>query len=110
MNIKIFLSTLVMGLCSIACSDDNVSETEKQQEGKPTYVNLSVSLPGRTTSRALPGDYNNDGTYEGLDSLQTLDVYMQSADGTVEAKRFTGFDISHTGTVVSPSQPFRTTS
>ena len=34
MNIKIFLSTLVMGLCSIACSDDNVSETEKQQEGK----------------------------------------------------------------------------
>ena len=74
MNIKIFLSTLVMGLCFIACSDDNVSETEKQQEGKPTYVNLSVSLPGRTTSRALPGDYNNDGTYEGLDSLQTLDV------------------------------------
>ncbi len=110
MNIKIFLSTLVMGLCFIACSDDNVSETEKQQEGKPTYVNLSVSLPGRTTSRALPGDYNNDGTYEGLDSLQTLDVYMQSADGTVEAKRFTGLDISHTGTVVSPSQPFRTTS
>ena len=35
---------------------------------------------------------------------------MQSADGTVEAKRFTGLDISHTGTVVSPSQPFRTTS
>ena len=66
MNIKIFLSTLVMGLCAIACSDDNVSETEKQQEGKPTYVNLSVSLPGRTTSRALPGDYNNDGTYEAV--------------------------------------------
>ena len=47
---------------------------------------------------------------QGLDSLQTLDVYMESADGTIEAKRFTGVDISHMGTVVSPSQPFRTTS
>lgn len=29
---------------------------------------------------------------------------------SIEAKRFTGVDISHMGTVVSPSQPFRTTS
>lgn len=109
MNIKILLSAFIIGLSFMACNDDSVTETEKQ-ERTPTYVNLSVSLPGKTMSRALPGDYNNDGTYEGLDSLQTLDVYMQSADGTVEAKRFTGLDISHTGTAVSPSQPFRTTS
>lgn len=109
MNIKTFLLSSLMGICFVACSDDSTPEIENQ-EGTLTYVNLSVNLPGKAASRALPNDYNNDGTYEGLDSLQTLDVYMESADGTIEAKRFTGVDISHMGTVVSPSQPFRTTS
>ncbi|MCC8088804.1 MAG: Mfa1 family fimbria major subunit [Rikenellaceae bacterium] len=35
---------------------------------------------------------------------------MLSADGTIEAKRFTGIDISTNGTIVTPSQPFRTIS
>lgn len=109
MNIKTILLASLMGLGFIACSDDSTPEAEKQ-EGTLTYVNLLVNLPGKATGRALPNDYNNDGTYEGLDSLQTLDVYMESADGAIEAKRFTGEDISHAGTVVSPSQPFRTTS
>lgn len=109
MNIKSFLLASLIGAGFAACSDESVTETEKQ-EGTLTYINLSVNLPGKASSRALPNDYNNDGTYEGLDSLRTLDVYMQSADGTVEAKRFTGTDISYAGTVVSPSQPFRTTS
>ena len=73
-----------MGISFIACSDDSTPETENQ-EGTLTYVNLSVNLPGKASSRTLPNDYNNDGTYVGLDSLQTLDVYMESGDGTIEA-------------------------
>ena len=86
MNIKTILLASLMGLGFIACSDDSTPEAEKQ-EGTLTYVNLLVNLPGKATGRALPNDYNNDGTYEGLDSLQTLDVYMESADGAIEAKR-----------------------
>lgn len=109
MNLKTFFIASVIGVAFIACNDDSIQDAGKEK-GVLTYMSLSVNLPGKTASRALPGDYNSDGTYEGLDSLQTLDVYMQSADGTIEAKRFTGADVSHTGTILSPSQPFRTTS
>lgn len=110
MNIKIFLFASLMSLGFIACSDDSIQETIGKENGIPTYMSLSVNLPGKTTSKALPNDYNNDGTYAGLDSLETLDVYIKSGDGTIETKRFTGSDISRSGTAVSPSQPFKTTS
>lgn len=110
MNIKIILLASLMWLGFIACSDDNIQETTGKEEGIPTYMSLSVNLPGKTTSKALPNDYNEDGTYAGLDSLQTLDVYMRSGDGTIETKRFMGSDISRSQTTISPSQPFKTTS
>lgn len=94
-------------LC-LSCGKDK--GTDGPAEGIPTYVTFDIKLPGRLLSRALPEDYNSDGTYEGNDAVSTLDIYMQSGDGTVEAKRFTGSDISTDGTTVSPSQPFRTTS
>jgi hypothetical protein len=110
MILKKFFLVLFVGLGFIACSDDNNEPSQGGVEGKVTYVSLSVSLPGKSTQKALPEDYNPDGDYEGNDGVQTLDIYMQSADGTIEAKRFQGTDISSTGTVVAPSQPFRTTS
>lgn len=108
MNLRnLFLMSLVaLGLA--ACSDkDEVQGTDT--EGKETYISLSVQLPN-VSQKALPGDYNQDGEYVGNDGVRTLDIYMRSADGTVEAKRFTGTDISSDGTIVAPSQPFRTTS
>ncbi|MCD8260428.1 MAG: Mfa1 family fimbria major subunit [Bacteroides sp.] len=110
MTFKKYLFTVVIGLGLVACNkEDSPTGVE---EGLPTYVNLSIYLPGAGGAQpnALPDDYNNDGEYEGNDGVETLDIYMVSGDGTIEAKRFTGSGISSTGSVVSPSQPFRTTS
>lgn len=110
MNLKKYFFASFIALGFIACSSDDIDDANGgEPQGTPTYVNLAVSLPNGTT-KALPGDYNPDGDYEGMDGVITLDVYMIGADKTVEAKRFSGSDLSSTGTVVSPSQPFRTTS
>ncbi len=109
MNLGKYLFTLFTGVILVACSNDDTSGTTVE-EGVPTYVNLSVYLPGANPTRALPEDYNQDGEYEGNDGILTLDIYMRSGDGTIEAKRFSGTGISSTGTVISPSEPFRTTS
>lgn len=108
MNLKNLFLTLFLGIALIACSDSN-DDARGGVEGVPTYVNLSVALPG-ANKKSLPEDYNPDGVYEGHDAVETLDIYLLGADGVIEAKRFTGTDISSTGNSVSPSQPFRTTS
>ena len=106
---KYFLASFI-ALGFIACSNNDNEDAEGgEPEGTPTYVSLSVSLPKGST-KALPGDYNPDGEYVGNDGIQTLDVYMIGADKTVEAKRFSGKDLSASGSLITPSQPFRTTS
>lgn len=111
MNFKKYFLAIFVGLGFLACSDDNDVEQDPQgPEGVPTYINLSVNLSSSLGQKALPEDYNPDGDYEGNDGVVTLDIYMVADDGTLEAKRFVGSDISSTGTVVAPSQPFRTTS
>ncbi|MCC8174291.1 MAG: Mfa1 family fimbria major subunit [Odoribacter sp.] len=109
MNLKKYLFIPLIGLGLIACNKDNNTPGGEIEEGIPTYVNLSIHLPG-AAGRALPDDYNQDGDYEGNDGIETLDIYMRSGDGTIEAKRFSGTGLSSNGTIISPSQPFRTTS
>ncbi|MCD8079300.1 MAG: hypothetical protein LUF04_02470, partial [Bacteroides sp.] len=87
-----------IGLSACSNKDDLGSSVP---EGITTYVNLSIKLPGNNMTRALPEDYNPDGEYEGNDGVETLDIYMRSGDGTIEAKRFTGSGISSTGSVIS---------
>lgn len=114
MSLKNYLLTFIISTGLIACNSNDEDVANKTEEGIPTYVSFSIHLPGGINpvagSKALPEDYNPDGTYEGNDGVQTLDIYMRSGDGTIEAKRFSGTGISSTGTVVSPSEPFRTTS
>jgi len=109
MKLKMFFLSVVVGLSFMACSNDNDDVDGIVPEGSDTYVNLSISLAG-AGNRAIPEDYNPDGDYQGNDLIQTLDIYMVSTSGAVEAKRFTGADLAKAGTVISPSQPFRTTS
>lgn len=116
---KLFLGAMiVVGLS--ACSNDDVNGNDPSVEGQPTFITLSVSLPttgsqktastSNASTRDLPEDYNPDGTYEGDDVIETLDVYMISmANRTVEARRFTDSEISSDGKIVSTSQPFKTT-
>ena len=65
MNFKklLALSVIIWGL--LACSETN--DNDGVQEGVVTYVNLSISLPGKVQGRALPEDYNKDGEYVGKD-------------------------------------------
>lgn len=107
MNLRLSFLTLLVGVGAVACTGNKTGE--QYPEGVATYVNFTISLPGVKT-RDLPEDYNPDGTYGGLDFVQSLDIYMLAGDGTIEAKRFTGNDISSDGQYVAPSQPFRTTS
>ncbi|MDU1891511.1 MAG: Mfa1 family fimbria major subunit [Dysgonomonas sp.] len=110
MNLKKLFFAIIIGLSFAACSSDDDADQSTVKEGLPTYVQLSVSMPKANSQKALPEDFNPDGDYEGEDGIYTLDVYMVSADGTLEAKRFQEGDLSTTGSVLSPSQPFRTTS
>lgn len=110
MNLKVYLLAFI-GMGLIACSNDKDSNGGDPATGSPTYVSLSVALPGTTSTRALPEDYNPDGEYEGNDGIETLDIYLLDvADRSTQAKRFTKTEISSNGSVVSTSQPFRTTS
>lgn len=110
MKLKGLLLTLLVGLGLASCSNDNVEESGINVKGSNTYMNLSINLPGSNKTRALPDDYNPAGTYEGNDWVNTLDIYMKSADGTIEAKRFVRADLSTDGSIITPNQPFRTTS
>lgn len=110
MNFKKFFLVFLLGTGLLACSDSNDTTDGGVTEGTPTYVSLSVTLPGAKSQKALPGDYNPDGDYEGQDVVHTLDVYMVGMDKTFESKRFTSTEISTDGSVISTSQPFRTVS
>lgn len=122
MNLKGVFLVAMVALGLNACSDsDGINGDENSNEGRPTYITLSVSLPSmgnrslgaasEVDTRALPEDYNPDGDYEGHDAIESLDVYMVSVtDRATETHRFTGTEISSTGNIVSTSQPFRTTS
>lgn len=105
MDIKKTLLSLLIVAGLVACSDkDNNNETPITEENS-TWVSLSIELPSARKTRVA------DGTYVGRDTIATLDVYMQSTDGVVErAERFTGTDIAINGSVVSTTQPFRTSS
>ncbi|MDR0982243.1 MAG: Mfa1 family fimbria major subunit [Culturomica sp.] len=94
--LKVGLFIALLGGLS-ACSKDN--DPLEKQEKKNTYVGFSVRFPEAPTSRSgvLPSDYNDDGSisFDGRDSLLTLDIYLLSGDGQnlLDAKRFSNDDI-----------------
>ncbi len=101
----------VIGLGFLACSNDNNEEqvTPLGTTGN-TYVSVSINMASQRDAKALPEDYNPDGTYDGIDGVKSLDIYMVSTDGSVEAKRFGKSELSTTGTVLKLNEPLRTTS
>lgn len=114
MKLKHLLSVLLAGIIGLAGCTRTKEVSNKVPEGIPTFANISIVLSSKSQQpgkRALPEDYNDDGTYAGKDWIKTLDIYMQKSDGTLEdAMRFSGNDLTISNNVVSPSQPFRTTS
>jgi len=107
-----YLLTFIAGLGLMACSDTTEVGIDDAEQGVPTYMTLSIQLPGSPSSRALPEDCNPDGDYEGNDGVETLDVYIVSGDGTIDPYRFAGDGLAaiDASGIIEPSQPFRTTS
>ena len=69
---KLFLiGAIALGL--VACNADDQPEVSLQDGD--TYASITVKFPG-TVTRALPGDYNTNGTWTGRDNLNTVDVFL----------------------------------
>lgn len=69
-----FLWVCAVALGFAACTTDEVPVDVKQHE-TDTYASVTIKFPGKVT-RALPGDYNQDGVWVGRDKLETVTVFL----------------------------------
>lgn len=74
---KLFLiGAVALGLGLTACNSDEVPNPDNGGDGN-TYVGLTLKLPKSAAgTRALPGDYNPAGEWDGRDAINTIHVYM----------------------------------
>jgi hypothetical protein len=115
MNVKFTAFAIGIALAALlttACSVDK-TEGDDPQKGT-TFVSFSIKFPTSET-RALPDDYNRVGTYEGSEIVYTVDLYLESPDGTLlYAHRFVPQDMTYVYDdngmqVMKPNAPFKTT-
>ncbi len=81
-------AALLLGLAS--CKSDR-QDTALQNGQCDTYVGVSVRFPAPET-RALPGDYNEKGEWQGRDVIKTIKVYVattSSGTTTISSDQFT---------------------
>ena len=88
---KLLLMTAI-AIGMVACSnDDNLPDAPDANAAKGnTYASISIKLPKGPSTRALPGDYNGKGTWEGIDKIETINVFLvNSTANTVDFGTFT---------------------
>lgn len=81
-------AALLLGLAS--CKSDR-QDAALQNGQCDTYVGVSVRFPAPET-RALPGDYNEKGEWQGRDVIKTIKVYVattSSGTTTISSDQFT---------------------
>ena len=81
-------AALLLGLAS--CKSDR-QDAELQNGNCDTYVGVSVRFPAPET-RALPGDYNEKGEWQGRDKIEKIKVYVATtSNGTtsISSDQFT---------------------
>ena len=81
-------AALLLGLAS--CKSDR-QEAALQNGECDTYVGVSVRFPAPET-RALPGDYNEKGEWQGRDKIEKIKVYVATTSGsntTISSDQFT---------------------
>lgn len=93
------LGALAIGLGLTSCSsDDGLANSQTSAEKGSTYASLSISFPTSSSTRALPDDYNSDGTWTGRDEIKSVSVFLYNSTlNTVDyskfsASSFTGID------------------
>ncbi len=83
-----FLWVCAVALGFAACTTDEVPVDVNQHE-TDAYASVTIKFPGKVT-RALPGDYNESGTWVGRDKLKTVTVFLVNLDrATVDFETFT---------------------
>lgn len=82
-----FLLVCAVALGFAACTTDEVP-VDVKQHATDSYASVTIKFPGKVT-RALPGDYNQDGTWVGRDKLETVTVFLvNTAKGVVDYNSF----------------------
>ena len=74
-----FIAAIALGF--MACNADD--QPEVPQHETDSYASITVKFPGTVGTRALPGDYNQKGTWTGRDSLKTVTVFLVNTDKDV---------------------------
>jgi hypothetical protein len=82
-----FIGAIALGF--MACNVDDQPEVNPNETD--SYASITVKFPGTVgTSRALPADFNQDGTWTGRDDLKTVTVFLVNLDrATVDYTTFT---------------------
>jgi hypothetical protein len=84
---KLLLMTAI-AIGMVACSNDDVPPTPESLKGS-TYASIAVTLPKAPSTRALPDDYNNLPDWEGIDSINTITVFLVNETlGTIDHSTF----------------------
>ncbi len=82
-----FLWVCAVALGFAACTTDEVPG-DVNQHATDSYASVTIKFPGKVT-RALPGDYNENGTWVGRDELETVTVFLvNEAKGVVDYNSF----------------------
>ena len=89
---KLLLMTAI-AIGMVACSnDDNLPDAPDANAAKGnTYASISIKLPkGPSTRAGLPGDYNDKGTWEGIDAINDITVFLVNEENeTIDSESFT---------------------
>ncbi len=92
----LLMTAIAIGM--VACSNDDVPPTPESLRGT-TYASIAIALPkapstrvlpkGPSTRAGLPDDYNKIGTWEGLDTIKTITVFLVNETlGTIDHSTF----------------------
>lgn len=83
-----FFLVAVIGSALMACNAED--QPEVKQHKTDSYASITVKFPGKAFTRALPGDYNQNGEWTGRDALETVTVFLVNiSKGVVDYNSFT---------------------
>jgi len=103
---KLFLTGLVvLGLGLTACSNDDIGVEEQAKEN--THVSISLKLGKGLTTRALPNDYNEVGSWAGKDKIKTVTIFVSDMS-TVATHNFvvgTDYEFDSATNMLKPLAP-----
>lgn len=81
-----FFAAIALGF--MACNADDQPAVPLHETD--SYASITVKFPGKASTRALPGDYNQNGVWTGRDTLETVSVFLvNTSKGVVDYNSFT---------------------